>query len=164
MSSQPALDRIQARIFPDRNVLRAHIDRAHGGSIVVFTNGCFDILHKGHISTLTRAKDLGDVLVVGVNGDASVRRLKGPTRPVNSEADRALLIASLSCVDYVTIFSEDTPIETIRVLHPGIHVKGGDYDAEKLPERDEVIAGGGRIVVLPYQEGYSTTSILGKSK
>ncbi|MCE9600084.1 MAG: D-glycero-beta-D-manno-heptose 1-phosphate adenylyltransferase [Spirochaetia bacterium] len=164
MSSSPALDSIHSRIFKDRKDLRLHISKQHPSQKVVFTNGCFDILHHGHIYTLTRAKDLGSILVVGVNADSSVRKLKGPARPINNENDRALLIASLACVDYVIVFTEDTPIEAILDLRPDIHVKGGDYKAENLPERDAVVAGGGRIVVVPYEAGYSTTSILEKSK
>lgn len=157
MQNTPHLDRIHSRIFEDRAILARKLAGRPG---IVFTNGCFDILHKGHIHTLCRARELGDLLVVGLNSDESVRRLKGPSRPVNSQADRAFVLAALSCVDYVTYFSEDTPVETILELSPAVHVKGGDYRAEDLPEKTAVESRGGKIVVLPFEKGYSTTQIL----
>ena len=155
-------DSLLDRIFTDRQQLAEHLAGRHRGEKVVFTNGCFDLIHRGHISYLSRARELGDLLVLGLNSDASVRQLKGPTRPVNGELDRALHLVSLRFVDYVTIFSESTPEETIRILKPSIHTKGGDYDPEKLPERDAVLEGGGEIRILPFVEGYSTTSILSR--
>lgn len=160
MQNQPLLDRIQAKIYQDRSSLKQTLISRHAGQKVVFTNGCFDLLHKGHIHTLSRARDLGDLLIVGLNSDDSVRRLKGPSRPVNSQLDRAFLLSALCCVDYVTLFAEDTPVETIRILAPSIHVKGGDYRAEDLPEKEAVESQGGKIVVLPFEKGYSTTQIL----
>ncbi len=164
MSTLTALDRIRSKVFRDRAALKRELDERHPGRQTVLTNGCFDILHRGHIQTLSGARDQGDLLIVALNSDESVRKLKGPSRPVNSEDDRALLIASLSCVDYVTFFGEDTPIETIRILAPRVHVKGGDYKPEDLPEREIVVSLGGRLVVLPFERGYSTTAILEKSK
>lgn len=130
------------------------------GKRIVFTNGCFDILHVGHLRYLQAARALGDALVVGVNSDAGVRRLKGPGRPIVPEEERAELLAGLACVDYVTLFGEPLPNETIEALRPHIHVKGGDYTAEALPEAETVRACGGEVVILPLVPGRSTTWIL----
>ena len=118
------------------------------GKQVVFTNGCFDILHVGHMTYLEEAKEFGDYLFVGVNSDESVKRLKGPTRPINSEVDRAELLAGLKAVDYTVIFTEDTPVELIGELKPSIHVKGGDYKKEDLPETKVVESYGGRVEIV----------------
>ena len=134
------------------------------GEIVVFTNGCFDILHVGNIKTLTRAKSEGSKLVVGVNSDSSVQRLKGPTRPVNPEQDRAQLLAALRCVDAVVIFEEDTPIELLEVIRPHVHVKGGDYQVDDLPEKDVVEKHGGRIVIIGLVPGRSTSNLIQKTQ
>jgi D-beta-D-heptose 7-phosphate kinase / D-beta-D-heptose 1-phosphate adenosyltransferase len=130
------------------------------GRRIVFTNGVFDILHAGHVQLLRRAKALGDVLVVGINSDASTRRLKGPTRPVNRESDRLALVSALDAVDYAILFAEDTPERLIRALRPDIHVKGGDYDAASLPEIDAVREVGARVEILSLVEGRSTTSVI----
>ena len=143
--------------------VQADIWRADNRKIV-FTNGCFDILHAGHIALLERAKSLGDVLVVGLNSDASVKRLKGESRPIHDQNARAAVLQSLRCVDAVTVFEDDTPIETIRILRPDIHVKGGDYDAENLPETPVVRAGGGEVVIVPLIQGLSSSRALEKSK
>lgn len=127
---------------------------------VVFTNGVFDLLHRGHVEYLFAARELGDVLVVGLNADESVRRLKGPTRPVNEQMDRAIVLAGLACVDAVTIFDEDTPAELIRALVPDVLVKGADYAPDQVVGRDTVEAAGGRLVLIPLVDGRSTTSIL----
>lgn len=127
---------------------------------VVFTNGCFDLLHRGHIEYLFAARALGDVLVIGLNTDDSVTRLKGPGRPVTPELDRAVVLAGLACVDAVTFFDEDTPRELISVLLPDVLVKGGDYRPEDIVGRAEVEAAGGKVVVLPFLSGRSTSSIL----
>ena len=126
---------------------------------VVFTNGCFDLVHQGHIDYLSKARDLGDVLVVGLNTDASVRRLKGPRRPINDEYSRALLLASMLFVDYVVLFGEDTPYELIKTLQPDILVKGSDYKPENIVGYDIVMAKGGRVETLDFLPGFSTTSI-----
>ena len=130
------------------------------GKRVVFTNGCFDVLHVGHLRYLREARELGDALVVGVNSDASVRRLKGPQRPIVPEEERAEMLAGLACVDYVTVFGEATPIATIGRLRPHVHVKGGDYEAETLPETAVVRGGGGEVVIVPLVPGRSTTDIV----
>ena len=137
--------------------------KKHGG-LVVSTNGCFDLLHKGHISYLEAARALGDLLIVGLNSDASVATLKGPGRPVTSEADRAAIVSALRCVDAVCIFGEPTPLEWLKSLEPNIHCKGGDYKAETMIETPVVRVWGGRVQVLPFVKGYSTTSILERKK
>ncbi len=127
---------------------------------VVFTNGCFDVLHRGHVEYLESARGLGDLLVVGLNTDDSVRRLKGPSRPVNPEDDRAYVLAGLAAVDYVTFFAEDTPRDLIAALLPDVLVKGGDYRKEDIVGGAEVEAAGGEVVVAPLVPGRSTTAIL----
>jgi rfaE bifunctional protein nucleotidyltransferase chain/domain len=127
---------------------------------VVFTNGCFDILHRGHVAYLFAARALGDRLVIGVNTDASVRRLKGPDRPVVQEHDRAFVLAGLGCVDAVTLFDEDTPAQLIAALLPDVLVKGGDYAPDTVVGRQHVEAAGGRVVIIPFVEGRSTSSLL----
>ncbi len=124
---------------------------------VVFTNGVFDILHVGHVDLLVAARALGDCLIVGLNGDESVRRLKGPTRPVRSEGERAYLIAALDAVDAVTSFDQDTPLELILALRPDVLVKGGDYTLDSIVGRVEVESWGGRVHVIPLTPGQSTT-------
>ena len=132
------------------------------GPRVVFTNGCFDLLHPGHIRSLEEARALGDVLIVGLNSDASVRKLKGAGRPVIPEDERAEILAALECVDAVVIFGEPTPRETIARLLPDVLVKGGDWGSDKIVGREEVEAAGGRVVSVPVVRGYSTTEILRK--
>ncbi len=134
------------------------------GKRVVFTNGCFDLLHPGHVRLLEQARALGDALVVGLNSDSSVRRLKGDSRPLLAEAGRAEILAALECVDAVTLFEEDTPRELIAALVPDVLVKGGDWKREQIVGREEVEAAGGRVVVIPYVEGYSTSALIEKMR
>jgi rfaE bifunctional protein nucleotidyltransferase chain/domain len=130
---------------------------------VVFTNGVFDVLHRGHVTYLAQARAQGAALVVALNTDASARRLgKGPDRPLNNEVDRAILMAALESVDLVTWFDEDTPLELIRELRPQVIVKGGDYDMAKLPETAAVAEWGGQALALPFVDGYSTTALVRK--
>lgn len=131
---------------------------------IAFTNGCFDILHEGHIFSLSQAAKEADYLVVGINSDSSTKRLKGPERPVNHEHSRALLLASLAIVDAVVVFEEDTPLELIRAVLPDVLVKGGDYTIETIVGSKEVIANGGRVVINPIVEGFSTTGIIQQIK
>lgn len=132
------------------------------GRRVVFTNGCFDILHRGHVSYLSRAKSLGDALIVGVNSDESIQRIKGPTRPINTLEDRLQVLAALSCVDHVVPFDEDTPHELIRVVRPDVFVKGGDYTRATLPEASLVEELGGIVEILPFLADRSTTDVIEK--
>ncbi|MFW6079694.1 MAG: D-glycero-beta-D-manno-heptose 1-phosphate adenylyltransferase [Gemmatimonadota bacterium] len=127
---------------------------------LVFTNGCFDLLHRGHVEYLAAAAELGDRLVVAINADDSVRRLKGPGRPIVGEGDRAAVVASIRYVDAVTIFDEDTPRALIAALLPDVLVKGGDYRAEEVVGHTEVVAAGGEVRILPYREGHSTSEII----
>jgi len=130
------------------------------GKKVVFTNGCFDILHIGHIKYLKKAKSFGDILVVGLNSDSSVKKLKGKNRPVFSQNERAEILSSLEFVDFVVIFNEDTPEKLISIIKPDIHVKGGDYKAGGLPEANIVKSYGGKIKIVKFIPGYSTTNII----
>ena len=132
------------------------------GETVVFTNGCFDILHAGHIRYLESAAQLGDHLIIAVNSDESVRKLKGDSRPINILASRLYLLASLSCVDAVFPFFEETPLEVINELKPDVLVKGGDYTSENIVGAKEVMSWKGRVEVIPYVEGYSTTKLESK--
>jgi rfaE bifunctional protein nucleotidyltransferase chain/domain len=132
---------------------------------LVFTNGVFDILHRGHVSYLAQARDLGASLVVGLNSDHSARGLgKGPDRPLNGEIDRACVLAALESVNLVTLFDEPTPVELLKLVRPEIYVKGGDYDVESLEETKWVRSWGGRALALPFVEGYSTTSLVKRIK
>ena len=134
------------------------------GKTVAFTNGCFDILHAGHIASLLQASQEGDKLVVALNADSSVRGLKGDSRPVNNEEARAIVMAALGMVDAVTIFPEPTPKDLILAIKPDVLVKGGDYKVEEIAGAKEVIEWGGRVVINPIVEGFSTTSIIQKMK
>jgi len=130
------------------------------GGRIVFTNGCFDIMHAGHAQYLEEARAMGDVLIVAMNSDASVRRLKGPKRPVIGQQDRALMLAALESVDYVVIFEEDTPYEVINILEPDLLVKGGDWTPDQIVGADIVLARGGEVKSLPFRPGLSTSSII----
>ena len=135
------------------------------GKRIVFTNGVFDILHVGHVRYLQEARALGDVLLVGVNSDTSVRRLKGPERPINGEDDRAEVLDALACVDSVSIFPEDNPEELLRLVRPAVHAKGGDYKTpDALPETPLVRSFGGEVIILNMVEGRSTTETIRKMK
>jgi D-beta-D-heptose 7-phosphate kinase/D-beta-D-heptose 1-phosphate adenosyltransferase len=145
----------------ERVKMRAAEWRASGETIV-FTNGCFDLLHVGHISLMEECRRFGSKLILGLNTDASVSRLKGPSRPIVSEYERARVMAALAAVDAVVLFDEDTPLELIRSLRPNVLVKGGDYTAEKVVGYDDVMANGGRVEIVPTVEGFSTTNIVKK--
>ncbi len=131
---------------------------------VVFTNGCFDLLHVGHVRYLKEAKRLGDILVVALNTDASVKRLKGPERPVQLENDRAEILAALECVDYTCLFDEDTPEKIIKALRPDVLVKGGDWKVEQIVGHDFVQSYGGQVLSLPFIQGRSTTTLIQKAR
>lgn len=150
--------KIVSRDFFRENALKLHRQK------IVFTNGCFDVLHYGHVRYLLEAKKLGDILVVGLNSDESVRRLKGPTRPVNGEKERAFVLAALACIDYVVIFGEDTPKELIETVIPDVLVKGGDYDLSNIVGADFVTRNGGTVTTIPFVEGFSSTHIIEQLK
>ena len=153
---------IQSRILDRTSLVRSCSAWRGSGRTVVFTNGCFDILHRGHFDYLARAASLGNMLVVGVNTDASVRRLKGPQRPVNGEQDRLLALASLLVVDAVCLFDEDTPAALIEAVQPDVLAKGGDYSIDGIVGADTVLARGGKVEVIPFVTGYSTTGLIEK--
>ncbi len=134
------------------------------GKSISFTNGCFDLVHEGHIASLSRAASEGDILIVGLNSDASTKRLKGNDRPVNNENSRALLLASFAIVDAVVIFEEDTPLNLLKAILPDVMVKGGDYTVEQIEGAKEVIANGGRVAINPIVEGFSSTRIIEQIK
>lgn len=142
------------RLLRVRDLLRRQSQK------IVFTNGCFDLLHAGHIHTLTQARRLGDLLIVGLNSDDSVRRLKGPERPVQPERHRAIVLAALACVDYVALFHEDTPWELIRAIRPDVLVKGGDYDENVIVGAEFVRSYAGKVATLPRVPGLSTTGLV----
>src|SRR6202012_2613849 len=147
----------------DRTHLAARIpDWRAAGETIVFTNGCFDLLHVGHVTLLEDCRRFGSKLFLGLNTDASVSRLKGPTRPIVAERERARVMAALAAVDAVVLFDEDTPIELIRAIKPNVLVKGGDYSVETVVGHEDVLAHGGRVEIVPTVEGFSTTSIVRK--
>lgn len=135
-----------------------------GQKKIVFTNGCFDLLHIGHVRYLQEARALGDLLIVGINSDASVQRLKGPSRPIQNQNDRAEILAALGAVDFTVIFTEDTPAELIQTVRPDVLVKGGDWKIDQIVGSSEVLAAGGKVYSLQFVEGKSTTSLIEKSQ
>ncbi len=155
---------IQNKIYKREDLEReCNVWRATGKKIV-FTNGCFDILHHGHLDLMAKAADLGNILIVGINTDASVQRLKGNDRPITNEQDRAFQVASLLCADAVCLFDEDTPEALIKLITPDVLVKGGDYTIDKIVGADFVQANGGSVAIIPFVAGYSTTSLLERIK
>jgi D-beta-D-heptose 7-phosphate kinase/D-beta-D-heptose 1-phosphate adenosyltransferase len=159
-----AISSLPAKIFTKDN-LQGQLNRWRLlNKKIVFTNGVFDILHEGHIASLSEAASYGDVLIVGINADASVKRLKGDSRPVNNERSRSLLMAALLLTDGVIIFEEDTPLELINMIMPDVLVKGGDYTLEQIVGAKEVMANGGEVKIVPILEGFSTTGIIEKMK
>ncbi|WP_435018230.1 D-glycero-beta-D-manno-heptose 1-phosphate adenylyltransferase [Tundrisphaera sp. TA3] len=162
-SARSLLDRVAGDRKPSGDVadlVRRLRARREAGERIVLTNGCFDILHRGHITYLSQAKALGDALVVGVNSDAGIRRLKGPERPINALDDRIEVLAALGCVDHVVAFDEDTPCELVRAVRPDVFVKGGDYTIDRLPEAAVVRAYGGEVRILPFVADRSTTHLI----
>ncbi|MCA6497651.1 MAG: D-glycero-beta-D-manno-heptose 1-phosphate adenylyltransferase [Chitinophagaceae bacterium] len=153
----------QKIILPEQLVRQAYGWKMKGKTIA-FTNGCFDILHEGHIFSLSSAAKEADYLIVGLNSDSSTRSLKGPERPINHEQSRALMLASLIMVDAVVIFNESTPLQLIQLLEPDVLVKGGDYQPDQVVGAQEVIARGGKVVINPLVEGFSTTGLIQRIK
>jgi D-beta-D-heptose 7-phosphate kinase/D-beta-D-heptose 1-phosphate adenosyltransferase len=157
----PDLPKLSRKILREADLLREVQAMRQLGRKVVFTNGCFDILHYGHVYLLSKASAEGDVLIVGLNSDESVRRLKGDKRPINKQPVRASVLAALEAVSYVVVFEEDTPARLIGAIRPDVLVKGGDWRPEQVAGAKEVIALGGRVVIVPYLQGFSTTSLAG---
>lgn len=153
---------MEGKIY-QREELKQELERLRReGRRIVFTNGCFDILHVGHVRYLQAAKDMGDILVLALNSDASVKSIKGDKRPLIHEMERAVVVAALASVDYVTIFSETTPLSLIEHLRPDVLVKGGDWSEEQVVGREAVAQWGGKVVIIPSINGASTTNIVGK--
>lgn len=158
------LDKINNKIKSRQDAKTIAEQWAQNKESIVFTNGCFDIVHRGHIDYLSKAKDKGSKLILGLNTDASVQRLKGPQRPVVDEQSRAILMASLQFIDLVVFFDEDTPYELIKALQPDILVKGSDYKAENIVGYDILMAKGGKVETIDFVPGFSTSSIVEKIK
>lgn len=161
------LEIIKKKIYPraDGTILKQIAAWRLKDNKIVFTNGCFDILHYGHIDYLCKAADMGDILIIGLNSDSSVKKLgKGPNRPIQNENDRALILSSLHFVDAVVIFEEETPYELIKIIQPDVLVKGGDWKEEEIIGADIVKSKGGLVTTIPFVEGYSTTNIENKIK
>lgn len=157
-----ATQHIQQKIINNQQLQQQLMRWRKFSKTIAFTNGCFDILHAGHIHSLSQAAAFADILIVGLNSDASAKKLKGENRPINQEQNRALLLASLVMVDAVVLFDEDTPYQLIHAILPDVLVKGGDYTIETIVGAKEVIANGGRVEIIELVEGLSTTSILKK--
>ena len=158
------IDAIPQKVFSAHQIVQRVMQWRVMRKKIAFTNGVFDILHQGHIFSLSQAAKEADFLIVGVNSDVSTKKLKGDSRPVNTEQSRALVLASLVIVDAVVIFEEDTPLELIKSIRPDVLVKGGDYTVEQIAGAKEVLANGGRVVINPMLEGFSTTAIIDKMK
>ncbi len=150
----------EKKIVQINNIEKVASNLREKGKIIVFTNGCFDILHKGHITYLYMAKKLGDILIVGLNSDSSIKRIKGANRPILPEDERAYILSALEMVDFVVVFNEDTPYELIKKVKPHILVKGGDWDVKNIVGKDIVESYGGKVFNIPYVEGKSTTNII----
>jgi rfaE bifunctional protein nucleotidyltransferase chain/domain len=155
-------DSIQQKIISGNEIAATFTDSFRDKHQLVFTNGCFDILHRGHIHLLNSAKELGDTLVIGLNTDESVRLLKGENRPVKDEVTRAEILASLTVVDFVILFNEETPFELIQQVRPDVLVKGGDYKTEEIVGYDIVSTSGGKVCTVPFLEGFSSSSLIDK--
>lgn len=156
------LEAIQNKIISWDEAVRLAQQYRFRGKKMVFTNGCFDLLHRGHVSYLAKARALGDIMFVGLNTDSSVKRLKGESRPLQDETTRALIMASLVCVDHVVLFDQDTPLELIQTIVPNILTKGADYQIHNIVGADVVIAAGGEVKTIELVDGYSTTNIVKK--
>lgn len=148
------------RIVQLQELIAIRREARHHGLCVVFTNGCFDLLHRGHVGLLVKAKELGDILIVGLNSDQSIKKIKGEKRPIQKDADRAYILAYLEPVDYVVIFNESTPEKLIQQLKPDVLVKGGDYQLHEIVGKDIVEKAGGRVEIVSLVPGYSTQSII----
>ena len=158
------LEKIQNKILNKDNLAEWVAECRAKGSKIVFSNGCFDILHRGHVEYLAKAADFGDEMLIGLNTDASVKRLKGPSRPINDEYARAIVVAGLEFVSAVVLFDEDTPYNLIKAVQPDVLVKGSDYKPEDIVGYDIVTAKGGRVETIDFVDGYSTTRTIEKSR
>ncbi len=164
METKNSTEKKRRKIYRARTLVKIRQELRRKGKKVVFTNGCFDILHPGHVRLFREAKKCGDVLIVALNDDASVRRIKGPSRPIFPLAERWEILEAIGDIDFLTSFSEDTPQKIIATLLPDILVKGGDWRPEEIVGKEEVEAAGGKVVTLPYVKGHSSSSIIKKIK
>ena len=158
------LKRINNKIFSIERISRQIDIRKNYGEEIVFTNGCFDIIHRGHVEVLARAADLGDKLIVGLNSDVSIQKLKGKDRPIIQENSRAILLAALDFIDAIVLFSEETPLDLITTLKPDILAKGGDYKIDTIVGHEIVKENGGEVILIPFVDGFSSTNIINKIK
>ena len=156
------LTRIQQKVFVDKQALAQELASSRGHEKMIFTNGCFDILHRGHVEYLAQARMLGDYLVVGLNSDASISRIKGKNRPLQKWPERASVLAGMESIDYIIVMPEDTPVDLLLFLTPAIHCKGGDYEISSLPESSTVASYGGSVKILPFVDNFSTTQLIEK--
>lgn len=159
-----SLEILNSKILDKERLLVKLTDWKEENKKIVFTNGCFDLIHLGHIEVIARSADLGDILIIGVNTDNSIKRLKGKNRPIVEEISRAKQLAALEFVDAVVLFDQDTPIDLIKVINPNVITKGGDYNTDQVIGNDIVTQNDGEVVIIPLTQGYSTTSILEKIK
>ena len=159
-----SLEILKSKILDKERLLVKLTDWKEENKKIVFTNGCFDLIHLGHIEVIARSADLGDILIIGVNTDNSIKRLKGKNRPIVEEISRAKQLAALEFVDAVVLFDQDTPIDLIKVINPNVITKGGDYNTDQVIGNDIVTQNNGEVVIIPLTQGYSTTSILEKIK
>lgn len=158
------LDKMNNKIYAEEDLKVQVNNWKSDGEKIVFTNGCFDILHRGHIEVLAKTADLGDRLIIGLNTDSSVKKLKGASRPINNEKDRALLLSALEFVDAIVFFSEETPYQLISEIVPDVLAKGGDYSTEEIAGHDIVLQNGGKVILIPFVDGFSSTNIIDKIK
>jgi rfaE bifunctional protein nucleotidyltransferase chain/domain len=156
------IDRLNSKIIDIADLERLLARLRFLNNKIVFTNGCFDIIHRGHVEYLMKAHELGDVLILGLNSDSSVKKLKGKDRPIQDQESRAKILASISFVSYVVIFDEETPYNLIKIVQPDVLVKGGDYELKNIVGYDIVTGKGGQVLTIPYVEGYSTSFIINK--
>ena len=159
-----SLEILNSKILDKKRLLVKLTDWKEENKKIVFTNGCFDLIHLGHIEVIARSADLGDILIIGVNTDNSIKRLKGSNRPIVEEISRAKQLAALEFVDAVVFFDQDTPIDLIKIINPNLITKGGDYNSDQVIGNDIVAKNNGEVVIIPLTQGYSTTSILEKIK
>ena len=159
-----SLKKIKDKIFNLNDLKNKVTSWKENGHKIVFTNGCFDIMHKGHIEVLSKSSDLGDKLIIGLNSDSSVQKLKGNSRPIIDENSRAIALAALSFVDAIVLFSEETPINLISTLNPDILAKGGDYEIRTIVGHEIVQKNGGEVILIPFVDGFSSTNIINKIK
>lgn len=164
MKKKPKIRKIQNKILPGKQLASLIRLAQKKGQKIVFTNGCFDLIHRGHVTYLEKARQQGDILIVALNTDASVRRLKGPTRPLNPLKDRVQVVAALESVDYVTWFHQETPLKLIRALEPNVLVKGGDWKVDQIVGAQDVLQKGGKVLSITFVKGHSTTQLIARAQ